>query len=453
VTRLPRALTLPSGLRVRLRAADPAPGPRPAAPSPPNPTERPPLFADALACFDEGRITLLAERSGERLDVRALPLGDFHVLRAVLIRAGHLEEDEVEVSCRNCDAPMKLLPCAGLEIGPWVDDELDDEELDATAPFGAPIEVAAEPDTPGQAGRPPGTHVTFAARTVGDAEPAFRALAQPTLVLDAALVEALGIASIGSHREASAIAEALAAASDETFAAVGDAFLASHYVPRLGCIAVCEACGARNDVDAPYLRELEPAHADAPRHADRAAPSFPSFDAFASRAKVMAGAHLSAMKASAGARGPGDASLDVEVFVEGGTPMVDDGGEPLLGSYLPPHPGDGATPSRAPLVTVYYRTFRAMWNEEGPYDWEDELEETIEHELEHHVYFLRGDDPMDDEERAAIRDEALRVVGRREAGRRMAAGFGESVADFLRRTWPLWVLAALALAFTLVSQR
>ena len=58
-----------------------------------------------------------------------------------------------------------------------------------------------------------------------------------------------------------------------------------------------------------------------------------------------------------------------------------------------------AVPERPAEVTIFYRTFRAMWNEEGGYDWEAEIRETIEHELEHHVAFLTGDDPMDEAER------------------------------------------------------
>jgi hypothetical protein len=103
-------------------------------------------------------------------------------------------------------------------------------------------------------------------------------------------------------------------------------------------------------------------------------------------------------------------------------------------------------------VTVYFRTFAAMWGEDGPYDWDDELVETIEHELEHHMSFLRGDDPTDDEERAVIRDEAVRIVGRREAGRRAIEGFGASWGDFVKRTWPLWLLAVIALAAMLATQ-
>ena len=37
---------------------------------------------------------------------------------------------------------------------------------------------------------------------------------------------------------------------------------------------------------------------------------------------------------------------------------------------------------RQPYVRGYKPS--AMWQEDGPYDWEDELRETVEHEYEHH---------------------------------------------------------------------
>ena len=56
-----------------------------------------------------------------------------------------------------------------------------------------------------------------------------------------------------------AIAEALARCSDAAWVAIGDLFLRAHYAPRLASVAICPKCGARNDVDAPYEREFEPA--------------------------------------------------------------------------------------------------------------------------------------------------------------------------------------------------
>jgi hypothetical protein len=143
----------------------------------------------------------------------------------------------------------------------------------------------------------------------------------------------------------------------------------------------------------------------------------------------------------------------VELVVDDGTPAVDDGGEPLLGSYLPPPPKDAPTVARPPTVTVYYKTFAAIERDEGRFDWEAELRETIEHELEHHVYFLRGDDPMDEEEHAEIDREALRIVGRAEATRRTLAVFGDSIPDFFVRAWPLVLIGALVLAITLAEGR
>ena len=104
-------------------------------------------------------------------------------------------------------------------------------------------------------------------------------------------------------------------------------------------------------------------------------------------------------------------------------------------------------------MTIYYRTFAAIEREEGPFDWRGELSETIAHELEHHVFFLRGDDPMDEEEHAEIDREALRIIGQSEAQRRALVGFGQSIPEFFQRAWPLVLLGALMLALTLAEAR
>jgi hypothetical protein len=428
--KLPAKLTLPSGAVVRLSSGTTA------ATGPVEREEGAPLFSEVEAAIVAGRVAIT--RDGKKVDAGALVLRDFHVLRAVLARSGVIAEEEIEIACRNCGAAMRVLPCAALEIGPWIDGELDDPELDATLPFGEPVDVPAIPLGRVRTAR----NVTFAERTVADARPLFAAAAEERLDVTAGVVRAMGIIALGAERDASRIATALAECDDRAFFAVGDAFLATHYVARLGCVVLCEACGARNDVDAPYERESGggSGRESESEGASEGGSELPDFDGFAARARELAEPRMAEIEG-------------IELVVEGGTPAVDDGGEPLLGSYVPPHPGDAGTPTQAPVVTVYYRTFRAMWDEDGPYDWDDELAETIEHELEHHVSYLRGDDPTDDEERAVIRDEAMRIVGKREAGRRALQGFGASWSDFLRRTWPIWVLALLALLFTLVTQR
>jgi hypothetical protein len=417
LVKLPSRLTLPSGAVIRIRLRDPD-------------ASAPIARSRDAPLFEEVRVALAT-------DAGALALRDFHVVRAILARSGVIEEEEIEVSCRNCGATIRLRPCAKLEIGPWVDAEAKDEELDVTLPFGEPIDVPPIELPGGDKVR----SVTFEDRTVDEARALFVAAAKKPFDVTPQVVRAMGIVALGDQREAETIAEALADCDDDAYFAVCEAFLASHYVSRLGCAVFCDECGARNDVDAPYEREVT-AGARAGTSTSTSRGALPNFEAFADRARAIARPLMR--------KGP---TRDVELVIEGGTPEVDDGGEPLLGSYVPPHAGDASgIPTRAPVVTVYYRTFKAMWDEDGPYDWEAELTETIEHELEHHVYFLRGDDPMDDEERAVIDDEAVRIVGRRESSRRAIEGFGASWRDFLARTWPLWVLAALALAFTLATQ-
>jgi hypothetical protein len=426
VGKLPSRLTLPSGRLVQLR---------PGKSGERAPLERAPdapLFSEVEAAVAEGRVAITS--GGAPLDVSTLVLRDFHVVRAVLARSAIVAEEEVALECRNCAEKLRLLPCASLEIGPWVDDELGDPELDATLPIGEPVDVPPVPMGRVRTAKA----VTFEERTAAEARALFAAAAKPPLDVTTEVVRALGIAALGHEKDAARIAEALSTCDDEAFLGVADAFLATHYPLRLGSAVFCETCGARNDVDTPFERELVGRGGE--REGVRES-GFPGFDGFAARARAIARGMLRAV--------PGE---PVELAIEGGTPAVDDGGEPLLGSYEPGHPGDAGTPSRQPVVTVYYRTFEAMWNEEGAYDWDGELAETIEHELEHHIAFLRGDDPTDDEERAVIRDEAVRIVGRREAGRRAIEDFGASWSDFLKRTWPLWLLALVLLAVMLATQ-
>ena len=425
--KLPGRLTLPSGVVVQLRRGpieDEAPV---------SAAADAPLFEEVLSALDEGRV--LVTEDGVRVDPRNLLLRDFHVLRAVLSRSRIIDEDEIERPCRNCGEPIVARPCATLEIGPFVDGELADPELDLTLPFGEPIEVAQLPLGRVRTAK----SVTFEDRTVAEAMPLLRAVGRGDSTIDARIVRALGIVALDSERDQQRIAAALTSCDDAAFATVADAFLASHYVARLTAVVFCKGCGARNDLDAPDQRELVTDLDEAPPRQRADGAMFPELATFVACANAIARPLL--------AVAPAD---QVRLVVEDGVPAVDDGGVPLLGAYDPPHE-DEARVQRGPVVTLYYRTFRASWDEDGPYDWEDELTETIEHELSHHVYFLRGDDPMDDEEREEIRDEAVRIVGRRETGRRELRGFGASLREFVVRTWPIWVIAGLALAITLAQ--
>lgn len=415
---LPPRLRLPSGRSVVVRASD----------------ERSDLrgtvLQQALEAFEKGDVTLTTSK-GDALDFRELSLADFHVLAAVFARVGLVDEAEVEVDCHNCDAVIRVSPCSKLEISPWVDDELGDPELDETLAFGEPYEIPAI--DLGRVRR--AATITLEPRTLGAARALF---ATDHLAMNDDVVRAAGIVALGQTRDHARIAEALDTCSEASFAAITHVWDESHYPARLAGVVRCTSCGARNDVDAPFERELSwnaDRHPSSEEEELGADGGFPSLEEFTTRAERIAEELF--------ARVPGEHRP--LLVVENGTAAVDDGGVPLLGSYVPPPP--------APTVSVYFTTFRAMWNDEGPYDWEDELFETIEHELEHHVYFLRGADPMDDEEHAEIDAEERRLVGHRETDRRAVAAFGASFFDFLRRTWILWVIVALAFVFTLATQR
>jgi hypothetical protein len=246
----------------------------------------------------------------------------------------------------------------------------------------------------------------------------------------------MGIEALGPERDARRIAEALARCPEDAWGAIGDLFLQAHYPPRLSSIALCSKCGARNDVDAPYERELEPS----PWMAQSNVEVFPDFDAFDATSRA-------AFERIAGPR-----VAHVRLVVDGGVPACDDGGEPLLGAYVPPG-GDVVAPVGTGEITLYYRTFRAMWEEDGAYDWAAEVDETIEHELEHHDGWLVGHDPMDDDERAEIARERARVIGRRAAVRADVGALGSDIRGFIARTWPIWVIVAVATVAVSVCAR
>ena len=425
---LPKALTLPSGTRVSLEVDASVKVPIAAGDVPRVSTAAmgvaaAPRFTAAIALLG-GRVRLQSE--GSKVDPLDLALGDFHLLRGVLLKHGLLEEEEIEVDCSNCGEILKVKPCASLETGPWEDGEANDPELDRALDFDVPITTD-------------GGGLVLARRTVRDAEPLFTALARPELELDAKAVTAMGIVSLGDATDPAAIAKVLMECDDAVFASVTNAWLDAHYVPRLASDTTCPKCNARNTVDAPYLREFDRGLVRG--ESQGPAVPLPSIAEFVEIAHAIAEPLLQATPAPP------------ELIVDDGTPAVDDGGVPLLGSYVPPPSNDAPVPMNAGTVTIYYRTFEACAADEPGFDWEAELRETIEHELEHHVYYLRGDDPMDDAERAEIAAEAVRVVGKSEATRRELKGFGSSFPEFLRRAWPLVLIAAIAVIVTIAESR
>jgi hypothetical protein len=452
---MPDVIRLPSGLRVRVRAAcrDAA---RAALPAPHDDV------VDGVRLFAGGTLRALCDGAlrvervdGRRgpltpADVDALDVRDFHVLRDCAIRFGVVDRgiDEAEEEaprCRNCEAPLVFDPRAvsieGL-IGRF-DDEPPRREL--RVPLGPGVRV----------GRLAARRVRLRTPTVAEVRPLWAALARDgPLLVSPALVRAMGVVGLDlsgksstTERRPAAVAAALAEAPHTAWDRVCQGFLAVAYPDAAFVPVACPRCGAANDFDAPELREFETdpdlrevvlgdGRAGERRRALlRGAAPFPDEAAFeAIVARV--GAEVYA------ARGVRNVALRVET----GVPAVDEGGEPLLGSYEPLVGEDLAgQPTNEFLITVYYRTFRAMYEQDGPYDVEAEVRETIEHEVEHHLYYLSGHDPMDAEEREAARRELARTVG--------PVALRRAERDALRRRLlgPLGVVLVFLLAVAAVS--
>jgi hypothetical protein len=419
----PFDIALPSGARITVRATIDRPLPR-----------------DLPAAIERGVVT-------SDTDLFALPLADANVIEAVVAAMRAIDAPPTELVCRNCEASIALDGARALPVGPLLE-PLGDPELDPPVDreewhaFDAPIAVARR----GSARR-----FRLARRTLRDRIELEKHL-QGALDVAPPLIRALGINALADGetivvKSPIAIARALDALDDDAFGVAWDAICRAydrqHWPPRLLAPALCPECGARHDVEV-VRRPLD----WAPPRGEHADDTFPSLDVFSERVATI----TSDVFRELGLDDP----RGLQVVVDGGVPACDDGGEPLLGSYAPNLAADGDVlgPSSQFVITLYFRGFKSQF-EDQPYDVDAEIRETIEHELEHHIGFLDGDDPLDDEERAAIATEHRRLVGGTEATD-LAAGAGWLASDFarfLRTSWPLWVAVLFALLLLLASDR
>ncbi|WP_338046369.1 hypothetical protein [Polyangium spumosum] len=419
--RLPARVFLPSGRVARL--SDEAA--RRAAAQARAPDIQPGGCMEALTLLEAEDVT--RDGDGAPLDVRGLSLRDFHVLRALLLRAGVQKEETAELPCENCGEAFRVAPSSLLEIAPFVDGELDDPELDAPFDHDAAHVIPAI-----RVGAELARSVRVAARTVEEALPLFRAESAPARITPA-IVIAMGITTLGRERRASAIAKALGEAPPEAYQSVADLLYEAHYPARLGAVHRCATCGARSDLDVPWRREI-PYEIGEPRKARR---DFPDLDAF----EAMVASAADRIYRARGVR-------NIDLFVDDDVPACDDGGEPLLGCYTPGGTDPTLGMPRPPEIRLFYRTFQAEHRRDRSFDVAAEIDETIDHEITHHLHHLAGDDPLDDEEHAQIEEEALRRIGKREATRRAGKGVASELAGFVRTTWPLFVIAFVATYFT-----
>ncbi|MEO7094507.1 MAG: metallopeptidase family protein [Polyangiales bacterium] len=421
---------------------------------------RPQRPDDLLQALRDGAVT-------STLPLLDAPLADANVVEAIATALGAIASPPAELTCRNCHADIEVDGAPHLPLTPLLSPQ-GDPELDP--PVDLPSEHALP--RPFHVGRKARVAAfRLARRTLRDREQLVSALGAAAgdpdapLPLTAAFVRALGLSLVGEKRaredpplveSPTAIARALTRLDDTTFdvtwCAIARAWDEQHYSPRLLAPVPCPECGARHDVEVPARRPI--AVYAPPRDDERPGEprAFPELAAFRARAQVLARELIDATGLS------DDAGL--EVVVDDDVPPCDDGGEPLLGSYTPFDDasvgGDTPRPSTSPFViALYYRTFRAMFDDE-PYDVDAEIRETLEHELEHHLGHLAGDDPLDDDEREEIERERTRVQGARTPAASLVEGAGWLAGDvgrFFRTTWPLWLLALIALVVVIGSAR
>jgi len=405
---------LPSGLVVRLSHA--------AAARAPAPSEPVGNCLHALAILEAPGVVMTDDQ--KPLDVQGLSLRDAHVLRAFLGYAGLVPDEEVELPCENCDKPFRVKPSSLFEVGPFVDRELGDPDLDA--PF-KHDEAHTIPRV--LVAKERARTIRIAPRSVRDALPLWHAESAEVFRFTPAIVTAMGITALGRERRASVIAEALMHAPPNAYRAIADLVYQAHYSARIVGAHKCTECGARNDLEVLPVREI-PYDTTESRRKQRPFPDIETFEKFVREA----GKRIYRQRSV----------RNIDLIVDDGVPACDDGGEPLLGCYTPGNPDDLTGHPRWPEIRIFYRTFQAAHRDEPSFDVRAEIDETIDHEVTHHLHFLAGDDPLDDEERDAIVEENVRRIGKREAARRASKHFVDDIAGFFRTAWPLLVIAFVA---------
>ncbi len=436
---------LPSGrsLEVRTRAVEDPP-------------------ADLPEALARGAVELFEEPAQGRVDAEALPLSDANVIETLAAAIGAIASPSVPLRCRNCAEEVELSAAPALPLGPLLV-PLDDPELDPPRHRAPSEEWHDLPRAVPVARKGDATRFLLATRTLGDRVRLQQILGhdhdhdrEAPLPFGAPLIRAIGVAALGNAEgpittSAIAVARALDALDDEPFDAAYDAISRAwdeqHYPPRLLAAVPCPRCGARHDLP------LVPRPLDALGPRAAAIGTFPSLEEFRETARGITEELLAGQS-------PEDVD-GLEIVVDDGVPPCDDGGEPLLGCYTPNIGSEGVAgvPSSSPFtIELYYRTFATMFEEEA-YDVAAEIRETIEHELEHHVNFLDGDDPLDREERLEIERERARRTGPRGPGV-LASELGSGAVwllrdfrHFLRVTWPLIAIALVALVVWLALQR
>ncbi len=326
------------------------------------------------------------------LALEQLTLADFHTLIACLLRAGVLEEAPRPRTCDNCQLTSGVDAASSFEWAPFVDGELEDPELDRAFDWQRKLVLGARNRACAIGLRPRTVADVVPLLSAGAADGRFRVRPPTPFVLSV-----LGFVSTDPKRMNAAFRRM----GSRRLGRLSDRWLEAHFPPRLFASHLC-SCGATNLVRVPQASLLD-VLGDELELVPAPPADFPTLAAFETLVR--------AAKRTVYAR---HAIGALRLVVDDDVPAVDEGGNPLLGSYSP----HGDPRSEPAEIRLYYRTFQVEAGLDPRFPLEAEIFETIEHEVLHHLSFLRGEDPVDEEERLVIAKDRERRIGRKELLRR-----------------------------------
>lgn len=386
-----------SGERVSVRVAPPR------VPLDDDEVNGSPMFAGRmLHALQRGHVTV--DSNLEEWELR-----DFHLLRDLAERLGVIAADPIEERCRNCSAEFRVDP-RGAPLEPLL------ERRDPPDPL--PERLAQPVD--GVEG------LSLSSVNVARARPFWAALGAPELILDARIIQAMGVDSLTTARgvlsDPKRLASRIREGSELLWDVVQAAYDRVNYPLRASVPHRCEACDTIHDVPSPSTREtwVSPRALSAIDGGEGQG-EFPSPEEFG----LLADALRDEIYDKRGI-------AEIPLIVDFGVPPVDGSGEPLMGCYV----ADDLDPNAADpfQIFLYYETFRRMF-EDFAYDVDLELYETIDHEVEHHLHHLAGHDPMHEEELREVDRDLERTYGSRSVA-------AEHRAE-QRRLWTFLVVGVL----------
>ncbi len=132
-------------------------------------------------------------------------------------------------------------------------------------------------------------------------------------------------------------------------------------------------------------------------------------------------------------------------MIDDGVPATDVGGAPALAIFEAGSPasfGGLEDSTRRFSMTLYRQSFVRQWDDDA-YDVDEEILETIEHELDHYLGTMEGHDALGETEIAEARSEIRELYGDRRLLRMALREARAELVAFVRFAWPFAVLIVL----------